>query len=77
MESTLSVLFQNQTHNKDTKNFLDYQIIMDFSLSIFLIIFITMEQVIINTLLYVFFFIMGVRFGRNVEKLKKQKDDES
>ncbi len=34
------------------------------------------EQIIINALLYFLFFIMGVRFGRNIEKLKKQKDDE-
>ena len=34
------------------------------------------ETVIINTLLYFFFFVLGVRFGRNISKLEKQKDDE-
>lgn len=37
-----------------------------------------MEQIILNALLYFFFFfILGVRFGRNIEKLKEKKDDDS
>jgi len=35
-----------------------------------------MEQIILNALLYFLFFVMGVRFGRNIEKLKEKKDDE-
>jgi len=34
------------------------------------------ETIIINVLLYFFFFILGVRFGRNIQKLENQKDEE-
>ena len=34
------------------------------------------ETIIVNALLYFFFFILGVRFGRNISKLEKQKDEE-
>ena len=34
------------------------------------------ETIIINALLYFFFFILGVRFGRNISKLENKKDEE-
>ena len=57
---------------------LEYYMSMEtFLLSIIISIFKHMnETILINALLYFFFFILGVRFGRNMEKLKEKKDDE-
>ena len=34
------------------------------------------ETILINSLLFFLFFMFGVRFGKNMEKLKEKKDDE-
>ena len=34
------------------------------------------ETILINALLFFLFFMFGVRFGKNMEKLKEKKDDD-